>query len=74
MRRPTLQESNNKNLNSLIEMLQNGFQKQIKVSKPGEVLSSFTIVDNEILESDYSDDIAILDDTAMTNMYGLPLE
>ena len=35
---------------------------------------SITIVDYEILNSDYVSYIAIIDDTAMTNMYGFPLE
>ena len=44
------------------------------VKKNNGVLNSLTIIDNEILRSDYSSDIAIIDDTCMTNMYGLPVE
>lgn len=70
MSRPTIQESNNEDLDSLIEMHKNGYEKRIKASKS----RNLAIINNEILESFYSDDIVIMDDTAMTNMYGLPLE
>ena len=74
IRRLVLQEQRNENLDQLIQSLENKKYKQIKVSKPGGVLHSITIVDSEILNSNYSDEIVIVDDTAMTNIYGLPLE
>ena len=36
--------------------------------------SKIGIIDNKILNSNYSNDIVIINDTAMTNLYGLPLE
>lgn len=74
IRRLVLQEQRNENLDQLIQSLENEKYKQIKVSKPGGVLHSITIVDSEILNSNYSDEIVIVDDTAMTNIYRLPLE
>ncbi|KAK8884777.1 hypothetical protein M9Y10_043897 [Tritrichomonas musculus] len=42
MRRPTLHESNNEDLDSLIQMLQDGYEKKIKVSKPNDEFKSIT--------------------------------
>lgn len=74
IRRPVLNEQKNESLDDLLDSLKNGTEKRIKVSKPLDVLNSITIVDDEIASSDYSKDIVIMDDTMMTNMYGLPLE
>ena len=74
IRRPILRYLNNESLDSLIEKLRNGNEKLIKISKPNDILNRITIVDNEILNSNYSQDVVIIDDTAMTNMYGMPLE
>ena len=74
IRRPILRYLHNESLDSLIEKLRNGNEKLIKISKPNDLLNRITIVDNEILNSYYSQDIVIMDDTAMTNMYGMPLK
>ena len=74
MRRPILEEERQEDLDSLIQMMQKGNKKKIKVRRNNDILESITILDNEIMKSDYSSDIAVIDDTAMTNMYGLPLE
>lgn len=74
MRRPILEEERQEDLDSLIQMMQKGNKKKIKVRRNNGILESITILDYEIMKSDYSSDIAVIDDTAMTNMYGLPLE
>ena len=74
IRRQVLQEDKKEDLDSLIETLRNGNQKRIKVHDPSGILNSITVIDDEIISSDYPADIAIVDDTAMTNIYGLPLE
>ena len=62
IRRLILQEQRNENLDQLIQSLENEKYKQIKVSKPDVVLHSITIVDSEILNSNYSDEIVIVDE------------
>lgn len=74
IRRSIVQEQLKEDLDNLIMTLKNGSQKSVMVKKNNGVLNSLTIIDNEILRSDYSSDIAIIDDTCMTNMYGLPVE
>lgn len=68
-----MQEDKKEDIDSLIENLRKGNQKRIKVHDPDNILSSITVVDDEIISSNYSADIAIIDDTTMTNIYGLPL-
>lgn len=74
IRRPILHEQKTEDLDALLDSLEKGTEKRIKVSKPHDILTSITIVDDEIISSNYSQDIVIMDDTMMTNMYGLPLE
>ena len=74
IRRQILQEDKKEDLDSLIETLRNGNQKRIKVHGPDGILNSITVIDDEIISSDYLLDIAIVDDTTMTNIYGFPLE
>ena len=75
IRRPTIEESRSEDLDSLIEKLQSGREKLIKVNKDDDgILNSITVIDSEILNSNYSEDVAIIDDTVMTNLYGLPVE
>ena len=74
IRREAINDQRHEDLDSLISDLERGKSKRIIVNKDNGVLISLTIVDNEILNSKYANDIAIFDDTAMTNMYGLPLE
>ena len=74
IRRGVLRNQKNEDLDKLIQMLQDGQEKTIKVNKSDDILERITIIDKEILNSIYSNDIVIIDDTAMTNLYGLPLE
>ena len=74
IRRTAIEEERNEDLDTLIDSLKKGTEKRVICNKDNGILVSLTIIDNRILESEYSDDIAIIDDTAMTNMYGLPLE
>lgn len=74
IRRKTIENERIEDLDSLINTLQNGTDKRIICDRDGGVFKSLTVIDNEILNSEFSKDIAIIDDTAMTNMYGLPLE
>ena len=74
IRREAINDQRHEDLDSLISDLNKGKDKRIIVNKDNGILISLTIVDNEILNSKYACDVAIFDDTAMTNMYGLPLE
>ena len=75
IRRKILSDGKLENLETLLQNLQEGTDKRIKVRKsPNGELLSVTIVDNEILFSDYSNDVVIVDDTATTNMYDMPME
>lgn len=74
IRRQVIQNEKKEDLDSLIDTLRNGHQKRVKVNDPDGILNSITIIDDEVISSSYSTDIAIIDDTAMTNVYGLPLE
>ena len=38
------------------------------------IFKSLIIINNDILNSEFANDNAIIDDTAMTNMYGQPFE
>ena len=74
IRRPILKEDRIEDIEELLESLHNGKRKLVTLTKNEDILESLTILDKEILESNYSSDIAIIDDTSMTNMYGLPIE
>lgn len=74
IRRLVINETKKEDLESLLQSLEKGNEKRVKVYKNSGILESITIIDEEILKSNYSDDIAVIDDTAMTNMYGLPVE
>lgn len=74
IRRKVIHAQKNEDLDKLIQMLQDGEEKTIKVNKPNDILERITVIDNEILNSNYAHDIVVIDDTAMTNLYGLPLE
>ena len=69
-----MKEDRIEDIEELLETLHNGKRKLVTLTKNEDILESLTILDKEILESNYSSDIAIIDDTSMTNMYGLPIE
>lgn len=74
IRRPAIEEEKHEDLDLLYDSLEKGTEKCIICNKDNGNLTSLTVIDNSILESDYTNDIVIIDDTAMTNMHGLPLE
>ena len=74
IRRKVLHNQKNEDLDKLIQMLQEGEEKTIKVNMPNDMLERITVIYNETLNSNYSHDIVVIDDTAMTNLYGLPFE
>ena len=74
IRRSVIHEEKTEDLVQLIQFLREGNQKHIIVHDPNDTLESITIIDKDILNSNYASDIAIMDDTAMTNMYGLAIE
>ena len=74
IRRSVIHEEKTEDLVQLIQFLREGNQISIIVHDPNDTLESITIIDNDMLNTNYASDIAIMDDTAMTNMYGLPIE
>ena len=71
-RREALHDTKMENLNDLVENLKSNFGKDVKMRMNEQnKLASITIVDKEIVSSDYAKDIIIMDDTATTNKYGI---
>lgn len=74
IRRNLLKDTKKENLDNLIRLLEKNNENKTIMHLHNNVLSSLTVLHQEIALSDYATDICVIDDTCLTNLYGLPLE
>lgn len=74
LRRNEIEQSKNESFETFINFLKNTNDFKIKLNTSEGKLSSATFVYKKVCDMPYSSDLAIIDDTASTNIYGLALE